>query len=126
MDSCYNGLFKRVSMNIKDFIQLTDTMHILCQPYFYYFFFPSFLFFFFLMLFRTASVAYRISKAPKLGVRVESELKLQAYTIAIATLDLSHISDLDHSSQQCWIPGPLSEARDQTLILMETGQIHFR
>ena len=33
--------------------------------------------------------------------------------------------DLHHSSQQCWIPDPLREARDQTHILIDTSQIHF-
>ena len=48
-----------------------------------------------------------------------------AYTTATATTDPSHICDLHHSSQQHQIPNPLSEARDQTCILMDTSQIHF-
>ena len=47
---------------------------------------------------------------PRLGV--DSELQLPAYTTATAMLDLSHICDLHHSSRQCWILNPLSEARD--------------
>ena len=45
-------------------------------------------------------------EVPKLGVK--TELQLPAYTIAIATatLDLSCICDLHHSSQQCWILTP--------------------
>ena len=39
--------------------------------------------------------------------------------------DLSHICDLHHSSWQCRIFNPLSEARDQTCIFMDTGQVHF-
>ena len=35
--------------------------------------------------------------------------------------DLSHVCDLYHSSWQCWILNPLSKARDQTCILMDTG-----
>ena len=54
---------------------------------------------------------------------VESELHLLAYTIATATLDLSHVCDLHHSSWQSWIPDALSEARDQTYILMDTSLI---
>ena len=34
-------------------------------------------------------------------------------------------SDLHHSSQQHWILNPLSEARGQTYILMDTSQISF-
>ena len=35
-------------------------------------------------------------------LRVESELQLPAYTIARAMRDPSCISDLHHSSRQCW------------------------
>ena len=37
-----------------------------------------------------------------------------------ATLDPSYISDPHCSLQQCWIPNPQSEARDQACILMDT------
>ena len=60
-------------------------------------------------------------KVPRLGV--ESELHLLA--TATAKWDLSHIGDVHHSSWQCWILKPLSEARDQTCILMDTSQVHF-
>ena len=49
-------------------------------------------------------------EVPRLGV--ESELQPLAYTIAIAMPDLNHICNLHHSSQQCRILNPLSEARD--------------
>ena len=39
--------------------------------------------------------------------------------------DQSHICDLYHSSPQHWIPDPLSEARDQTHILMDTIRICY-
>ena len=57
--------------------------------------------------------------------RVGGELELQppAYTTATVTPDLSHICDLYHSSQQYWVLNPLSKARDQTCILMDTSQI---
>ena len=58
-------------------------------------------------------------EGPKLGVKLE----LAAYTIAIATQDLSHICDLHHSSQQGWILNPLNEVRDQTCILMGTSWV---
>ena len=51
------------------------------------------------------------------GLEVKLELQLQAYTTAIATPDPSHICDLQHSLQQCWILSPLSEARDLTIII---------
>ena len=57
---------------------------------------------------------------PWLGVRLELELQLQAYTTVTATQDLSCIFDLSHSLQQHWILNPLSEARDQTHILTDT------
>ena len=50
-------------------------------------------------------------EVPRLGV--QSELQLQAYTIATATQDLSHICSLQHSSRQRQILNPLSKARDQ-------------
>ena len=57
-------------------------------------------------------------------LEAESELQLLAYARATATRDLSHVCDLHHSSQHHWILNPLSKARDQTLILMDTSQIH--
>ena len=35
-------------------------------------------------------------------------------------------ASLHHNSQQCWIPNPLSETRDQTHNLIVPSQIHFR
>ena len=58
-------------------------------------------------------------------LEVESELQLLAYATATATPDLSRNCDLHHSSQQCQIPGPLSEARDGTRILVDISWIHF-
>ena len=49
-------------------------------------------------------------EVPRLGV--ESELQLLACAIATAMPDLSHLCDLHHSSQQCQMLNPLSEARD--------------
>ena len=54
-------------------------------------------------------------------LRVELELQLPAYTTATATPDPSHVWDLHHSSQQHQILNPLSRARDQTHILMDTS-----
>ena len=55
-------------------------------------------------------------EVPRLGV--ELELRLLAYTTATAMLDLSHICNLHHSSQQRQILNPLNKARDQTRNLM--------
>ena len=55
-------------------------------------------------------------EVPRLGV--ESELQLLAYTIATETPDPSRVCDLHRSSRQRQILNPLSEARDQTRILM--------
>jgi len=61
-----------------------------------------------------------------LRLGVELELQLPAYTTALATWDPSGVWDLHHSSQQRWIPYPLSEAREQTRIPMDTSRICFR
>ena len=60
-------------------------------------------------------------EVPRLGV--ESELQLPAYTTATATRDQSRVCDPHHSSWPCWIPDPLSKARDQTCILMNTSWV---
>ena len=67
-------------------------------------------FFFFFLLFRAVPVVYRSSQA--------RELQPSPYATATATQDPSRICDLVHSSQQCQILNLLSEARDQTLLLM--------
>ena len=69
---------------------------------------------FFLFLFMVAPAAYRSSR-----LEVKSELQLQAYATAIATRDPSHICDLSHSLWQQQILNSLSQARDQTCILMD-------
>ena len=61
---------------------------------------------------------------PRLGV--ESELQLLAYDTATITWDPSRVCDLHHSSQQCWILNPLSEARVRTCVLIDASQIRFR
>ena len=79
-----------------------------------------FYFFFFCFLGRHL----RHVKVPRLGV--EMELQLLAYTTATATPDLSSICNLHHSLWQYLILNSLSEAKDQTHILMDTSQSHFR
>ena len=52
------------------------------------------------------------------GLVAELELQLLAYTIAMP--DPSHICDLHHRLWQHVILNPLSKARDQTCIIMDT------
>ena len=59
-------------------------------------------------------------------------LRLGEFGAAAAGIDHSHRNmgskphhDLHHSSWQHWIPNPLSEARDQTHILMDSRQVHY-
>ena len=82
-------------------------MNNLPPPPILYFF--SFLFFF--LLFHQRHV-----EVPRLGVKSESQLP--AYATATATQDPSHVQDPHHSSQQHQILNVLSEARDQTCILI--------
>ena len=63
-------------------------------------------------------------EVPRLGVKLE--LQLPAYTTATAMQDPSHVFDLHHNSGQRWIPNLPSEARNRTLILMDTSWILFR
>ena len=62
---------------------------------------------------------------PRLGVKLEPQLPATATATATATRDPSCVCDLHHSSWQCQIPNPLSEARDRTHILTDTRQNHF-
>jgi len=60
-------------------------------------------------------------EVPRLGV--ELELQLPASITATATQDPSRICNLHHSSWRRRILNPLSEARDQTYVLMDASQI---
>ena len=59
-------------------------------------------------------------EVPRLGV--ESEQQLPATVPAMP--DLNSVFDLHHSSQQHQILNPLTEARVQTRILMDTSWVH--
>ena len=71
---------------------------------------PVFLIYFCFVLFCFLGPHPRHMEVPRLGVKLEPQLL--AYTTATATQDPSHVCDLYHSSEQCWILNPLSKARD--------------
>ena len=86
---------------------------------------PCFVFwlFFFFFFFCFLGPHLRHMEVPSLGV--ESELQLPATATATATAmpDLSCICGLHHSSGQHRILDSLSEAREQTRILMDTSRV---
>ena len=79
--------------------------------------------FFFSFLFCFLGLYPRHMEVLRLGVQLE--LLLPACTTATVTSYPSRICDLHHSSRQRWILDPLSEARDQTRVLMDTSQVHY-
>ena len=78
-------------------------------------------FFFFFFLFRATLVAYGNSQAP-------GQIRAAAACLhhSPVTWDPSSICGLQHSSRQCRILNPLSEAKDWTQILLDTSRVHFR
>ena len=102
------------------FYSVCTCMHIHRGMYIFIFFY-FFLFFSFIFCFLRLFLQYM--EVPRLGVKLE--LQLLAYTTTTAMQDLSCICELHHSSGQHQIPDPLSKARDQTCILMDTSWIHF-
>ena len=76
-------------------------------------------FFFFFFFFCFLGLHPRHMEIPRLGVL--SELQL----LATATPDSSCVCDLHHSSWQCQILSPLSEARDRTRNLIVPSWICF-
>ena len=60
------------------------------------------------------------------GLGVELELQLPASVTATATLDLSHVRDLQHSSWQHQILNLLSKARDRTHVFMDASRVRHR
>ena len=75
---------------------------------------------FFFFLFRDTPTVYGDSQA-----RGQIRASAAGLATATATQDLSHVCDLHYSSWQCQILNPLSKARDQTRILMDTSWIRF-
>ena len=63
-------------------------------------------------------------EVPRLAV--ELELQQPAHTTATAMHDPSLICNLHCSSWQCRILNSLSRAKDQTFVLMDASQVHFR
>ena len=66
-------------------------------------------FFFFFLLFSAAPPHLPHMEIPRLGIQLE--MQPMAYTTVTAMWDLSHVCDLQHTSRQCQIPDPLSQAR---------------
>ena len=105
-------------MTIKIYLFYWSTVDLQCCKYFFRLF--SLCVINFICLFMATPTAYGNSHTG-----VESELQLPAYTTAKTTWDLSHVCNLHHSSQQCWLFNPLSKPRDGTHILMDTSQVHY-
>ena len=76
-------------------------------------FFSSFVFF---------RAALQHMEVPRPGVK--SELQPLAYATATAMWDPSHVCNLHHSPQQCWILNPLNEAMDRTHVPMGPSRVH--
>ena len=51
-------------------------------------------------------------EVPRPGVELKLQLPAYATATATAMQDPSHVCDLYHRSQQCWILNPLSKAMD--------------
>ena len=78
----------------------------------------------YLFFFCSLGPCLRHVEIPSLGDKLE--LQLPAYTTATATWDPSRFCNVHHSSQQRpQILNPLSDARDQTRILMDTSQVLY-
>ena len=71
-----------------------------------------FSFLFFIGRFRASPTAYGGSQARGVARASHSH-----------SHDLSLVCNLHHSSRQCWILNPLSKAKDQTCVFMNTSQI---
>ena len=63
--------------------------------------------------------------APKVCGGSQALAYAYATATATTTCDLSHVCDLHNSSRQHQILDLLSKARDRTLVLMDTSQIHY-
>ena len=79
--------------------------------------------FFFFFCFLGSYLGY--TQVPRLGAELSLQLPAYATARATATQDPSNVCNLHHSSRPRWILNPLSEARDQTRILMDTSQVRY-
>ena len=103
---------------------MSEVEHIfVCLELFVFPFLICIFFFFSFFLLFLLGLHSQHMEVPRLGV--ESKLQLPAYTTTTAMQDLSHVYNLHHSSWQCWILNPLSEARDWTRNLMVPSRIRF-
>ena len=84
---------------------------------------PMLFYFYLFLIICFLGLHTRHVEVPRLGV--EWELQLPASTTATAMQDPSCICDLHHSSRQCWILNPLSEARDRTRIFLDTSRVRY-
>ena len=76
---------------------------------------------FFFLLFRATLVAYENSQArDRIRAAAAAASRRHSYSNLGSELRLQY-----HSSWQCQIPNPMSEARGQSRILMDTSQIRF-
>ena len=89
---------------------------------FLFFIYFPFLFYFLFSFFIFLGSHLWHMEVPRLGVKLE--LQLPAYTTAMAMWDLSCDCNLQHSSRQCRIFNPLSEAKNPTGIPMDTSWVH--
>ena len=71
------------------------------------------------LLFRAACVAYGNSQARD-RIRAAAASLCHSHSNTVSELCLQP----NHSSQQCQILTPQSKARDQTLVFMDTSQVH--
>ena len=78
------------------------------------------LFIFYFCLFRAAPMAYGSSQVRGHIGAIAADLYHNH-----GMPDPSHVCNLHHSSQQCWILDPLIEARDRICVLMDTSQDHY-
>ena len=76
--------------------------------------------YFFFCLFRVTPMACGSSQT-----RGQIREQLLAYATATAIPDLCSIFKLHQSSQQCQILNPLSKARDQTLVCLDTSGVRY-
>ena len=76
------------------------------------------IFYLILLLFRATPAAYGSSQA-------RGRIGAAAASLCHSNAGSEPVWNLHHSSWQCWIPNPLSKARDRIHILLDINQTHF-